>query len=41
LGFDNQFSIRSRYLRGIREDAPRVITQICKRLVEMQLAVWH
>lgn len=41
LGFDNQFSIRSRYLRGIREDAPRVITQACKRLVEIQHAVWH
>lgn len=41
LGFDNQFSIRSRYLRGIREDAPRVITQVCKRLVELHQAVWH
>lgn len=41
LGFDNQFSIRSRYLRGIREDAPKVVQQICKRLVSQQRAVWH
>ncbi len=41
LGFDNQFSIRSRYLRGIREDAPRVVQQVCKRLVQWHRAVWH
>ncbi len=41
LGFDNQFSIRSRYLRGIREDAPKVIKGICHRLVERHRAVWH
>ena len=41
LGFDNQFSIRSRYLRGIREDAPRVVRQVCIRLVQKHLAVWH
>lgn len=41
LGFDNQFSIRSRYLRGIREDAPKVVQKICRRLVEKHLAVWH
>jgi hypothetical protein len=41
LGFDNQFSIRSRYLRGIREDAPKVVEQICIRLVQKHLAVWH
>ena len=41
LGFDNQFSIRSRYLRGIREDAPKVVEQVCHRLVEKHLAVWH
>lgn len=41
LGFDNQFSIRSRYLRGIREDAPKVVQQICNRLVEKHKAVWH
>lgn len=41
LGFDNQFSIRSRYLRGIREDTPKVVHQICRRLVERQRAVWH
>lgn len=41
LGFDNQFSIRSRYLRGIREDAPKVVKQICIRLVQRHLAVWH
>jgi hypothetical protein len=41
LGFDNQFSIRSRYLRGIREDAPKVVKQVCIRLVQKHLAVWH
>lgn len=41
LGFDNQFSIRSRYLRGIREDAPKVVRQIGIRLVQQQRAVWH
>ena len=41
LGFDNQFSIRSRYLRGIREDAPKVVKQICIRLVQLHKAVWH
>ncbi len=41
LGFDNQFSIRSRYLRGIREDAPRVIRQVSIRLVDKNRAVWH
>lgn len=41
LGFDNEFSIRSRYLRGIREDAPKVIQQISHRLVEHHRAVWH